>query len=175
MNLNDLLKIVLSSSQGDWRSMPGPIAPEVLGEVQEGDRHWLEVSGHYQRWVFVPDVRVSIAYGMPTSLNAEPLTFEWTFPDPKVYQAYGDILYNGSPVHRACLLHVDGARAILPTPRNEVAPSGGPFGMELFAYSATESEIAFARLVDGLAGHGEFDRYLQRASIVPVPDSAERG
>jgi hypothetical protein len=171
VNYSDLLKAVLSSSPDDWRSLPGRVTPYFLGEVQEGEQHWLRVSEHYRHWVFMADVRVSVAFGMPTSGDDRDLEFEWHFPDSKVYEAFGDIRFNGCVVHRAYLLEVDGSRAVLPTPRNEVAPSGAPFGMERFAYSATESEVAFARLVDGLSGHRSFDDYLRRAGMVALPDA----
>ncbi|MEV0733313.1 hypothetical protein [Polymorphospora sp. NPDC050346] len=173
MKYSDLLTTVLSSSVEDWRSVPGRVTPHFVGEIQEGDHHWLKVSEHYSQWIFMPDVRISLAFGLPTSSDDPELEFEWRFPDPKAYEAFGDIRFNGSVVHRAHLLHVDGSRAVLPTPRNEVAPSGAPFGMERFAYSATESEVAFARLIDRISGHRSFDDYLRRAGIVALPDESE--
>ena len=172
MELSVLLRTVYDSRPDDWVAIPGPVAPQYLGEVISGERHWLEVMGHDNRHVLKSDVRISLAIGMATSVSRdEQLQFEGiAFPDRAILGRFADVQFNGQCVHREHLILVDGGRGYLPLPSFATMPSANSLTPEVIGYLASSQAVAIARLADALTGNRAFDTYLERSGIVELPD-----
>ena len=168
MRYRDLLKTVLGSRPDQWHSLAAPTGLQYLGEVTKGGQYRLEVLEYVERWVLTDDVRIALAYGLPT--HDGELTFAWpSFPDAAIRGRFADVLFNGQPVHRAYLLSVDGGRAVLPSPANATADTGQVFH-EQFAYTTSQADADFARLIDQLIGRHEFDGYLEQTGMIILPE-----
>jgi len=167
MNYDALVDTVLSSSPSEWTRVAGRVAPQFVGEVSAGDQRWLEVAEHDSRWVLKQDVQISLAYGMDSSDPEFSLSFPLMdkFSDPKITGIWVEMQLNGVAIRRVQLILVDGARAVLPTPRN-VVRGDSPADFELVGYSTTRAEVTLARLVDELNGRTEFDSYLERSGMM---------
>lgn len=90
------------------------------------------------------------------------------FPDPAVHSFWVDLFYRGAVVYREMLVGVDGWRAILPVAESRPAAvedeSGSSRTREFEGY-ATRRECEFARLIDALNGHRDFDGYFTRSGF----------
>ncbi|KUI42309.1 hypothetical protein AU197_14440 [Mycobacterium sp. IS-1590] len=115
-----------------------------------GDTSGIETDSHSEVAVYMPDIDLTIAYGMPESAHREGLNFEWSkaFPDQEIrHISIVDVFWRGSLVDRINYVYVDGARCILPL-------GEGHQGLRITRY-----DYSVARLLDELAGHRGFERY----------------
>lgn len=176
MNLDEIRSAIIASSPEDWTEVEGDF-PLFLGSPEDHhatapDQHWTETRSHVHLATFKADVDLRIAWGLPV---AEKLTFEgMLFPDKDIERRLVDGFWRGALVTRWTLLLVDGGRMYLPEPGREGVQSGEMpgEGYEHIAWTAKASEIALARLVNGLANPwaAEFDGYLERrAQIIEIP------
>lgn len=173
MRYDQITQMITGSSPKDWEVIGGgPLYLDRIGEVISGEgQHWLAVDTHDYLAVYKADVSLRLAWGL--TLN-RGLSFEgWTWPDPQTYRLAVDTFWQGSLVARWAVLLVDGARCYLPDPDRAYAKTDESLkGYQGFGWTAKASEIALARLLDGIS-HGtasEFDSYLGRAGIIEVPE-----
>ncbi|HVB45176.1 MAG TPA: hypothetical protein VNF47_21070 [Streptosporangiaceae bacterium] len=176
MKYDELRKTILASSPQDWAKVEGgdPFFLSAPEDHHKGDgQHWTETRSHVHMATYRADVDLRIAWGLPV---AEGLAFEgMLFPDKSIERRLVDGLWRGALVTRWTVLLVDGGRMYLPEPGREGVQSGEMpgEGYEHIAWTAKASEIALARLINGLANPwaAEFDHYLEkRAAIIEIPD-----
>ena len=117
----------------------------------------LEEDSHHTVVVYVPDVDLTIAYGLDfDALRRDAPEFEWSkvFPDKSVHIGLADIFWRGSLVDRVAYVLVDGARGTLPI-------GGGHVGLRVSSW-----QVDVARLLHGLKGAGlAFDDFFGRVSF----------
>lgn len=158
MNLRDLMKTIVESDETDWHKIncwgagSGPSYKHRL-EVSTGpgDRWDLDVPSHGEIAVFKPDVSITMAWGFPSNDDYQE---EWTqsFPDEKAKSDLVDIFYNNALVFRDRYVVVDGGRAYLPIPNNDL--------------SVPQSYARFVELIDSLRGGlAEFMQYFKMANF----------
>src|SRR5258708_31046853 len=171
MQYDDITKMITGSPPDDWASIPsGPLYLDQLGEVIEGSQHQVEVSSHLYLAVYKPDVSLRLAWGIEEDRD---LTLEgWTWPDKQITRFIVDAFWQGPLVARWYLRQVDGARCSLPDAYREYVKKGESLmDYQGYAWTATSSEIALARLLNDLVGRprGDFDRYMEQAAIIELP------
>lgn len=140
----------------------------IMATIESSDTDdWVQVTDFYEGkhssfYVLREDAGITLAFGADHN-DGEGWDHEpWSqvFPDKNVFGHYLDVRYHGTTIHRDLILSVDGHRADLPSGSVVGDQKQGVVGM-----TTTQPEVARARLIDGLQGHHEFDRYLSRASI----------
>jgi hypothetical protein len=174
MRYDEITQMVVGSDPENWHVLDvgsGPLYLNRLGEVSDAEHHWLEVDSHYYLAVYEPDVGLRIAWGMSIGDEWENEEKSWVFPDRTMYRFAVDAFWQGALVARWTLLGVDGGLCYLPDADREIVQADStPQGIMTIGWLAKSSEIAVARLVDGLTGHREFDRFFRQARITEVPD-----
>lgn len=167
---NEITQMITGSSPRDWEVIGPPVYLDRLGEVSSGDQHWLEVDSQYYLAVYKPDVSLRLAWGLTLE---RVLSFEgWTFPDSSISRYAVDAFWQGALVARRTVLVVDGGGCYLPDPDPAyVKTDDSLMGHQGVGWTAKASDVAVARLLDGVVRpSSEFDRYLDQAGIVEVPD-----
>jgi len=168
---DELTQMVTGSSPQDWQVLGPPSYLDRLGEVESGEgQHWLEVESHYYVAVYKPDVSLRLAWGLKLD---DGLVFEGlTWPDRSITRYLVDVFWQGALAARWTVLSVDGGNCYLPDPDWAYVKTGESLeGYQGVGWTAKASDISIARLVDRLERSvSEFDRYLERAGIVEVPD-----
>jgi hypothetical protein len=156
MNLNLLMSIVVSSELKDWNHIScwgyggAPSSREHL--ISEADDDDPDGRAHSHLSVFIPDVSMSIAFGLTWREDFEE---EWAnrFPDRKACGCYADVFYNGVLVFREPFVIVDGGRTKLPMPR---------FRDKL---DVPKDEARFIQMLDLFEGNSSFDDDFQYAGL----------
>ena len=168
---DEITQMVTGSSPDDWEVLgEGPNYLDKFAQVTSEGQHYLELDWHTYLAVYKPDVSLRLAWGMTVD---DRLTFEdWHFPDRSGYRVLVDAFWQGALVARWTVLLVDGGRSYLPdADRGYVKTGESITDYETVGWTAKASEIALARLLDRIArSMSEFDRYLEQAGIVEVPD-----
>lgn len=156
--LHEIRNLVRTSSSTDWHIIEdGPTyRNRFASSTGPGDQWRLEEDSHHTVLVYIPDVDLTIAYGMTFDLRGSGPTreFEWSkvFPDPSVEIDMADVFWRGSLIDRVDYAYVDGARGIVPM-------GGGHQGLKVTSY-----ERDVARLLHSLrsGGFGTFERFFDR-------------
>jgi len=154
MTLDELRTIIASSAPRDWSRITaaGPTYRDRFGSWSSPSdgTSGIDHDSHAELAVYRPDIDLTIAYGMPESQDERNLSFEWStnFPDSEIHEiSIADIFWRGSLVDRVNYVYVDGGRGIVPL-------GGGHQGLRITQYG-----LSVARLLSGIAGYQEFDRY----------------
>jgi hypothetical protein len=160
MNFWELRGTIQKSDSSEWRRVDSGVTyRDRFVPCYGGGRNYrLEHDSHSDLAVYIPDVDLTIAYGMDEELS--PIddsghidkTLEWSevFPDRHRKVLIADIFWRGSLVDRVDYIAVDGYRAYLPI-------GGGHDGLDI-----DDFQHDVARLIDGIAGHDEFKTYYGR-------------
>lgn len=182
MNLHELRKIIAESDRSDWRKItcwghgsgPSYRADNAGGELRGSE---LLQRAHANVAIYIPDIDISIAWGMDRSSDERDLSFEWNgkFPDPQTTVHLADVFYRGSLVDRVYQAAVDGGRAYLPIGSSRLAKDSPAEMVPEARYEVVTSqwETDFARLVHDFEHVDSFDSYLRRAGHIILPDAAE--
>ncbi len=114
MTLDEIRAQITASAADGWHSLSGAIYLPTFSQVTQGERVWLEHDSHHSRAVLRDDVAIGIAWGLTVNENFEE---DWSsnFPDSKASSSWLEVLYNGQPVDRELIVHVDG-RCYVPMP-----------------------------------------------------------
>ena len=157
MNLTLLMSIVVSSDIKDWHHTPcwgygsGPSYRHHVAPDEE-DRDNLYGRTHSNAAVYIPDVSITLAFGL---IWIEQFEEEWAtrFPDRKACGASADVFYNGTLVFRDDFVIVDGGRTMLPMPPRRDT------------LDVPADHARFIRLLDRFEGVSSFDEYFKRAGL----------
>lgn len=181
MRLDDLRVTVRESARTDWHKITcwgsgsGPSYRDRLtsGRIN-GD--YVEYESHGNVAVYIPDIDISIAWGLDRDRDDRDLHFEWdgTFADSKTTVTFADIFYRGSLVDREYHANVDGGRALLPIGHTRFtadSPKHGPNAK--FEVVTSQWQVDFARIVHSFEHAENFDRYLERAGHIVLPDQQD--
>lgn len=120
MKWDDFFKPILESEKEDWRVIHQPLFMHSFEKITHyGDGKQdvsLDFKNHTQLFTLKSNISIAIAYGLTNDGNFQA---PWAnkFPDPYAFSQYADLLWNGTPVHRASIVVVDGGRVGLPIPK----------------------------------------------------------
>jgi hypothetical protein len=166
MTLIELMSVVCSSQPEEWNHIvcwgasSGPAYHDHLQfyEAFDGSKHVLHVSSHTNVIAYIPDVSVTVAYGLKWMDDfREPWVTQ--FPDPKATSSFADVFYNGALVFRTEYVTVDGGRTMLPLPRSRTS------------LAIPESQAQFVHLLDRFGKRSSFDLDFVRAGMTLSNDS----
>jgi|SRR5580658_585309 hypothetical protein len=116
MNLRELLALIIKSSREDWNFIAGTSFHSQFGI--EGPPPALHAYSHHSLAVYVPDVAISMEWGIEWRENYQAAWVE-KFPDPHATAVYLDVFFNHALVHRVPFVSVDGGNVKLPLPNND--------------------------------------------------------
>jgi hypothetical protein len=166
---------IIASTRDDWHKItcwgantgPSYHSGFTFYEKWNNERGVLEESSHSNVAVFIPDISITLAFGMDA---LDEFKEEWAnkFPDSHASSSYVDVFYNNAFVFRDVYVSVDGGRAKLPLPTRTFDKEK----KEVVALEVPERRRDFIRLVESLEGSvDEFDQYFEEAgfSIVKKP------
>jgi hypothetical protein len=164
MNLAQLIGTIVSSQPTDWNHIPcwgtnsGPSYRDELSfhGLYYGQRNVLHVKSHPNTASYIPDVSVTLAYGLEWMDDfKEP----WinNFPAPKTTAHFADVFYNGALVFRTAYVHVDGHD--LPWP-----PADG-------SLKIPRAQAQFSGLLDAFGKISRFDDALRTAGMNLTDDT----
>jgi hypothetical protein len=167
MNLREVLRTVAESSRADWHMIAcwgfssGPSYRDHLAfyETYEGRPNVLYADSHSNIAVYVPDVSITMAYGL--EVGDGEYTADWTdaFPDKSAKIHFVDIFFNNALVYRDTYVSADGGGVALPVPARR---SDGTL-------EVTEGACKLTRLLDSLGRAGsDFDFNVRRAGFKVV-------
>jgi hypothetical protein len=170
---DEITRMVTGSSADDWTVLGhGPTFLDRFGAVISGTDYRLEADPHYYLAVYKADVSLRLAWGIQVDDKLE--IDGWIWPDRSITRHLVDAFWQGALVARWTVLLVDGARCYLPDPdRAYVRTDDSIQGFETVGTTAKQSEVGVARLLHTIVhpgGGAEFDRYLEQAGAVAVPD-----
>ena len=112
--LSALIDRIVMSQPSDWNVIGGrPSYRDEFHQLQSGNRKWLEIRSHYTVAAFMPDVSITVAWGLPV---VDDFREPWanTFPNPHASSHFLDVFYNGALVLRKQYVSVDGGLAMVP-------------------------------------------------------------
>jgi hypothetical protein len=114
MTLDEIRAQITASTASGWQPLSGPVYLPTFVQVSHGENVWLEHNSHHSRAVLRDDVAIGLAWGLTVNESFEE---DWSsrFPDPKASSDWLEVLYNGQPVDRELIVHVDG-RCYVPMP-----------------------------------------------------------
>lgn len=147
VTLDDILQAYHSSSANDWHAVHAPLVPET--------------HAHEALYIYKPDVSIVVAEGF----SDEDYTWDWVeiYSDKSARRFWIDVLYNGVPVYREIAVHVDGARADLPSPAGYLDSNDPSKGWQV-----PRDEYEFVRQFSVIRGkERDFDVYWKRAEAGP--------
>jgi len=160
MNFWELRGTIQKSDSSEWRRIDSGVTyrDRFVTCYGPGRNHRLEHDSHTDVAVYIPDVDLTIAYGMDNELSRiddyghSDSALDWTkvFPGKHWKVLVADIFWRGSLVDRVAYIAVDDYRAYLPI-------GGWHDGLDI-----DEFQHDVARLIDGIAGHREFKAYYDR-------------
>lgn len=174
--LHEIRQMIEISTEADWNVTHGPTYLNRWGYWTGPDGVWgLDHDEHMTRAAFIPDVNVTIAFGLAVQMphrggldeaHEQP---EWAkFPDPTVDVDYIDVFWAGALVDRDLVVTVDGGRAVLPDPTPEYEGEL-PENVKVIRWTVTRWEAALARVAHNLEHEQlDFDDYLRRAGFTVV-------
>lgn len=163
------MMMAITAPAGDWVKA-GSYQIPMPATAQGAD-------GRPHLWValYKPDISLLLAWGASSGQDPDyPFTFPWPAAHAREHQ-FADIVWNGVPVARRGIWLVDNDRCYLPdaSPAHAgTAEEAAEGRCEQAGLAASESDIALARLLQGLAHPTgpRFGAYLRDSGIV-----AERG
>jgi hypothetical protein len=170
---NEIKQMIITSSPHDWEvvTVDGATFLDQFGVRTTPERTWLDNESHTYLAVFRADVDLRLAWGLP---HGENLSYQgWTFADPHISRHLVDGFWRGALVARWSLLSVDGGRCYLPEPSySTVTDTGAPGDSKITGTTVTESELALARLLQGMtrAIGPDVDSYLRQSRAAVIPD-----
>jgi hypothetical protein len=162
MNFWELRRLIQTSDPLEWHKIDrGPTyRSRLIAAHQPGiEQPRLEEDSHPSVAVYIPEVNITMAYGMGEELPGAdgPIRidrhFDWmeAFQDPTGWRiGFADIFWRGSLVDRTDYILVDGFRAVLPI-------GGGHDGLDITIF-----DHDIARLLDGIEGYRRFGQYFSR-------------
>lgn len=143
MTLDDILNTYLTSNASDWHAVHAPLAPGT--DAYEG------------YYIYKTDIAIVAA----ATISDQPYAWPWVkiYPDKSARSFSIDLLYDGVPVYREMAVHVDGARADLPSPSGYVDNNDPSKG-----WKVPRDEYTFVRQYSVIRGReSDFDDYFRRA------------
>lgn len=159
MRLDQYLGLIGDSSESDWRLITRPTFRHhfARGVDDKGEEVSVEVDEHKVALTFVPNIRITLAYGLVADSNYRI--------DPKhklgalnARSEYVDCFYDNILVHRETVVRVARQRCVLPEPMDWELPVKVP-----------KRKARFAKLIHVLAGPPtDFDEYFQEAGMVEI-------
>lgn len=176
MRFQDLREAIRRSSRGDWHKITcwgGGAGPSYRDRLTTGtiNGDLVEYESHGNVAVFMPDIDISIAWGLDRDPDDRHhgLSFEWDdkFPDSKTTVQLADIFYRGSLVDREYQAAVDGGRALIPMGHTRIAEGSPRHGKDVrYEVVTSEWQVDFARVVHSFEHAGDFDGYLSSAQCL---------
>jgi len=169
MNLRELLDIVINSSSQDWHAIgcwgysSGPSYHDHLSfhEIYKGQPNVLHVESHSNVAVYIPDVSITMAYGLDIGDGRYEQPWVKNFPDENANVHFVDVFFNKALVYRDAYVTVDGGRILLPVPRR--TKNGN--------LEVAERACRFVKLLDSMSHNGsEFDFSIKRAGFTVVDE-----
>ena len=164
MNLHELLKTITDSSHEEWHGIgcwgysSGPSYHDHLSfyETYKGQPNVLHVEAHSNAVVYIPDVSVTMAYGLDIAEGNYEQEWVKNFPDKNARIHFVDVFFNNALVYRDFYVAVDGGGILLPVPRR--AKNGD--------WEVAERACKFVKLLDSMSHSGEqFDFSIKRAGF----------
>jgi len=137
---------------------------------QRPPRQRAPTAPHLRAALYKPDISLLLARGAPSGQHPDyPFNFPWPAAQAREHQ-FADIIWNGLPVRLGISL-VDNDRCYLPDayPASaETAEDAAPGRCQQAGLTASPSDIALARLLQGLAHPTgpRFGAYLRDSGIV---------
>lgn len=176
MKLQRLRDRIIASTADDWEKVTvGPFYRDGFELTSTGSDGWQisEVRWHDGLLVYRDDVDLTIQYGMSDPQFARQTDVKiWgdvVFADPAQRVEFVDVFWRGSLVDRERVVGVDGGRAVLPFGHQHVTTLNDEFGPGadyVRVFSATQWQVAVARLVSEVNPPSQFDEYMARLNIV---------
>jgi hypothetical protein len=151
----EIRDLVRQSEATNWHKIEDGPTYRSRFESSTGPEQWrLEEDSHGTVAVYMPDVDLTIAYGMELYPAVRDREFDWSinFHDISVQLCFTDIFWSGSLVDRVIYALVDGARGVLPFGQ-------GPEGLRVTTY---ERDVARLLHNIGGTGFGSFDSFFTR-------------
>jgi hypothetical protein len=156
--LHEIRELIRKSRPSDWSVIEdGPTYRNRFASSTGPGEQWrLDEDSHHTVLVYVPDVDLTIAYGMTFDLrdSGTDREFAWSkaFPNASVEIDMADTFWRGSLIDRVDYAYVDGARGIVPM-------GGGHQGLKVTSY-----ERDVARLLHNLrsGNFGSFESFFDR-------------
>jgi hypothetical protein len=171
VTIDEIRHAIITSSPADWERLRGRalFGLQWLEEAVTGGQHQVRVAEHTSAAVHRAEPDLKLAWGLHA---AEGLAFEgFAFPDRSVTRVQADALWRGQQVITWTVLSADGARYYLPDPEPLLTPGATPGNAEITAWTATESQVAVARLLHELTpGACPFGDGMQQSGMIMVPD-----
>ena len=162
--LKQIRDIVRQSAPDDWYKIEeGPTYRNRFGYSKGPGNQWrLEEDSHSTILVYMPDVDLTIAYGLHHHLQGrdEP-EYEWStvFASKSVRTGFADVFWRGSLVDRVDYAIVDDHQGILPM-------GGTPERLEVTAF-----EVGVAKLLHGITGKfNKFDNFFGRVAFEVIDE-----
>jgi hypothetical protein len=163
MNLRELLNTVSGSSPEDWHGIgcwghsSGPSYHDHLS--YRGQSNVFHVKTHSDVAVYIPDVSITMAYGLDIAEGNYEQEWVKNFPNGNARIHYVDVFFNNALVYRDAYVAVDGGGILLPVPRR--ADNGD--------LEVAERACMFVKLLDSMSQSGsEFDVSIKRAGFKVV-------
>ena len=157
MQLRELLATVAASKVADWQVIFRPTLRHRFTEAidAENKREQVLVDEHAVRFVFRPDISISMAYGL-VDQAAFDLPPDHPFARENARTLLLDIFHDGGLTHRETVLNVDRQRCLLPMPRSWESPVKIP-----------TAQFSLIRLVHALAGPPtDYDSYFRESGMI---------
>lgn len=157
MQLRELLATVAASKVADWQVIFRPTLRHRFTEAidAENKRDQVLVDEHAVRFVFRPDISISMAYGL-VDQAAFDLPPDHPFARENARTLLLDIFHDGGLAHRETVLNVDRQRCLLPMPRSWESPVKIP-----------TAQFSLIRLVHALAGPPtDYDSYFRESGMI---------
>jgi hypothetical protein len=162
-SLPELRQRITGSVAENWHVIPqdGPTYRDRFAVTMGPMATHMEADTHLYVAVFEADVDLTLAWGMEFDFawidgrQRDTRKFDWAnaFPDESVSVSIADVFWRGSLIDRIHYVLVDGARGLLPWAR------------EYDELKTSRYEYDFARLLNDLSGHREFDHYFETAGF----------
>jgi hypothetical protein len=150
------METIANSSASEWTTIDRPVFAQDAQQVSGGGHPvpWVEIQEHHSLLSFRPDLRISIAIGLP-DLTSFAEDWAQSFPDQRASSDWIDFRYNGVPVFRGRRVLVDGARAGLPCPAFDTK-------------DIPARQYYIWALIDEVVGGGRMGEYFKRAGLQMV-------
>lgn len=170
MTLHELLDTIVASQVFEWSRIAAEGGREptykeslIVEDVGMGknSRQRLEILGPSGVAVFIPNVSITIAWGLTWTEDFEE---EWTkrlnFHNRTSSGHFVDVFFNGGMVLRERYVAVDDRRAFLPLPRIKTDENNP---QQILAYEVAERQSKFFELLDAVGCYGDYRSYFDRA------------
>jgi hypothetical protein len=157
MRLDQFLTLLADSTPEDWRVFPRPTFRHHFAPVldDKGEIASVDVDEHRVAMSFVPDVRITAAYGLVADPNYR-IDAKHKLSQLNARSEFVDCFFNNILVHRETVVRVARQRCVLPEPLDWTAQP----------IVIPRRKARFARLIHVLAGPlTDFDEYFKDAGM----------